>query len=514
MTRHFRPIICITAISISTFIGALVGAGAGVAKAADIDILVAPKKTPAYAAAQARANQTSVFAVKNVTQAFKAAGAQVAACGSCTLNIKIAAGEYYGKAKTGHWVFPDVVAPDVRVRILGGYDDTFSTRTPFATPSRLVTAQDRSRPVIQFEGRKHALKELYLSGLTFDVAPGNKYNSRDNSLLKGSSSLYPILSFGYLTTNRLVIADNTFLNGAHTVAQPLIRAMSNDAEILVRNNLILNTVMAWRVNSPSGGNSIKRYGFENNSFVLNWPYNPDTGTSNPGTLEIGNKYSAKLVDITRNLFAYNVGGAIHAQWDDTKGPPVAITNNLFWGNGSLFAVAEPDMAAVVGKFNGSARYLTLTADDAQDFEWTVQGNASFDPKLHVQVKPFLAAGSKKAVMAAGAAAPSAAASPRDTPVDPPVDPGMAELAALLGDDAVAAAAAAGASSEGGEASPTTETEPDPYASDDYAELGFGDDGNTKIQNYASRLYIDGAPPFPTNPDAVGYGTNPNLVEPF
>lgn len=293
MRRHIRRLAGIAVIMFTPGLWAVAG------HAADIDIFVGPKGSAAYDTAKVRADKTTTFAAKSLTKAFKTAVQQVTACGTCTVNIKIAAGDYFGKAKTGHWVFPDVVAPTVRVRILGGYDDSFTTRAPFQNQSRLITAQDRSRPVIQFAGRKHALKGLYLSGLTFDVAPGNKYDSRNNSLLKGTSSLYPILAFGYLTTDSLVIADNIFLNGAHTVAQPLIRAMSNDAEILVRNNLILNTVMAWRVNSPSGKLMLKRYGFENNSFILNWPYNPDPGTSNPGTLEIGNKYAASLVDITK-----------------------------------------------------------------------------------------------------------------------------------------------------------------------------------------------------------------------
>ena len=393
------------------------------------------------------------------------------------------------------------------------YEDT--TRT------RLVTANNRSRPVLQFEGRKHSLKELYLSGLTFDVAPGNKYDSRNNSLLKGVSSLYPILAFGYLTTDRLVVADNTFLNGAHTVAQPLIRPLGKDSEIMVRNNLIMNTVMAWRVNSPAGKNMVKRYAFENNSFILNWPYNPDPGTSNPGTLEIGGKGSAHLVDIQKNLFAFNVGGAIHAQWDDVKGPPVAIKQNLFWGNGALFAVAEPDMAAVVGKFNGSARYLPLTADEVEDFEWDVEDNESIDPKLHVQIKPFLASGSKQAVMAPGAQAEHAPAVDEATRTADTAagDPAMEELKALLGEDAVAgvtadSAAVDGAEVPAGDSVSAQEAAIEDYASNEYMDLGFGDDSKTKIQNYAMRLYIDGKPPFPTNPAAAGFGANPDLVEQF
>lgn len=456
MRHHFRYIARFVVVLSASWVGAVS------VQAADINILVGPKGSFAWETAKARAHKTTVFATKSVAKAFKMAGRKISACGDCTVNVKIATGDFFGKAKTGHWQFPEVDAPAARLRIVGGYDETFTHRTPFQNQTRLITAQDRSRPVIHFKGGQ--VKELYVSGLSFDVAPGNTYDKRNNSLQKGSSSLYPILSFGALITDRLVVADNIFLNGAHTVAQPLINAMSNEAQVLVRNNLIMNTVMAWRVHSPSSKKIIKRYGFENNSFILNWPSNPDPGTANPGTpnfgtLEIGNKYAAKRVDITRNLFAYNAGGAIHAQWDDVKGPPVAITDNLFWGNGSLYGVTDPDMAAVVGKFNGSRGYLALTMDDVEDFEWEVKNNAAFDPKLHVQFKPFLATGSKKVGRAVGAQAA-------------------------------------------------------PYVREDYADLGFGKEGNAKVQNYATRLYINGIPPFPTNPDAARYGARADLVEQF
>jgi len=474
------------------------------AYAEDINILVGPKKSAAYDAAKAQADNQNIFAAKSIGKAFSIAVKQLAACKTCTVNIKIAAGEFKGKAKTGHWMFPDTQTPQATLRILGGYGDDFTTRSPFTTPTRLLTADTRARAVIQFEGKKHALKQLYLSGLTFDVAPGNVYDPKNNNLRKDSSSSSSVLAFGYLTTDKLVIADNTFLNAANGVAQPLVRAMTEKSEVIIRNNFVLNNIMAWKVSSASYRNQLNRYVIRNNSFILNWPYNPDPTTSNPGTLEIGNKYTANQIEITKNLFAYNAGGAIHAQWDDFKGPPLAITDNLFWGNGSLFAATDPDAAAVVGKFNGSPKYVLLTPDDAEDFDWDVENNVSFDPGLHVQVKPFQAVGSKVAVMAAGAAPNEPAAKGSVAPDEAAVDPAMAELAAMLGEDMVAD-------------TPSTEvaTE-DPYARDEYAGLGFGDDagGDVDIQGFATRLYVEGQLPFPTKAQAVGYGANANLVEAF
>jgi hypothetical protein len=414
-------------------------------------------------------------------------------------------------------MFPDVQAPDARLRILGGYDDSFTTRAPFKNQTRLITADPRGRSVLRFEGKKHTLKELYLSGLTFDVAPGNNYDAKNNSLLKGGSSSFSVVAFGYLTTDRLVIADNTFLNAANGVAGPLVRAMSANTEVIIRNNMLLNNIHAWTVGSASFRNQLKRYALINNSFILNWPYNPSPTTSNHGTLEIGNKYSASQVEISKNLFTYNAGGAIHAQWDDVKGPPMTISENLFWGNGALFDTSDPDEAAVLGKFNGSPKYVLLTAEDAEDFDWDVEDNVSFDPGLKVQVKPFQAAGSSKAVIAAGASAPVVdSASKPATANAEVVDPTMAEFAALLGDDGVADVA--GITEQGSEPVDAALIPPDPLiddmGSESFADLGFGDDGDVQIQGFATRLYVDGELPFPSNPDAAVYGANPSHVEQF
>lgn len=487
------------------------------ANAADITILVGTKKSEAYQFAKSKANKKTVFSAKSLSKAFSLAGKELIDCKTCTVNIKIASGDFLGKGKTGHWMFPDVIVPDARLRILGGYDDSFTTRSPFENQTRLITVDPRGRSVLKFEGKKHALKELYLSGLTFDVAPGNNYDAKNNSLHKGSSSSFSVIAFGYLTTDRLVVADNTFLNAANSVAGPLVRAMSANAEVIIRNNMLLNNIHAWTVGSASFRNQLKRYALINNSFILNWPYNPSPTTSNPGTLEIGNKYSASEVEISKNLFAYNAGGAIHAQWDDVKGPPMMVTENLFWGNGALFDTSDPEDAAVLGKFNGSPKYVLLTADDAEEFEWDVADNVSFDPGLKVQVKPFQAAGSSKAVIAAGASAPVVDASSKPAAVSAEaVDPVMAEFAALLGDDAIADVAST--SEQPSELADAEFIPVDPLIDDlgneDFAELGFGDDGDVQIQGFATRLYVDGKLPFPSNPDAVAYGANASHVEQF
>lgn len=312
-------------------------------------------------------------------KALNAASEHLQRCGTCTVTIQVASGEQRGKANVGQWVLPETVAPGATLQLLGGYDSAFASRAPLVRPTVLVTSERRSGPVLEIAGRKTALKELTISGFAIDVGPGNRYDARTGQLHKGASSSWPILAFGALATERLMIADNIFMNAANGVASPRITPLGKSAEVVVRNNLFLNNVHCWQLAGLPTKSIVSRYIVEHNSFVLNYPYNPDKNTSNPGALEIGNNYTASSVEIRGNLFAHNSYGAIFAQWDDHRGPPVTLADNLFYQNGDP---QDPAKGAVVGKFNGSAVHGSYSAQEiAEDFSWKVSGNVVLDPQL-------------------------------------------------------------------------------------------------------------------------------------
>lgn len=464
--------------------------GGGTAAAGDLEILVAPKGSKAYAFAKSKADGKTRRAERKLGKALFRAAEHLndkKSCGPCTVTVKVLGGGQ--KVRGGAWSVPPVRAEKARLRLLGGYNGDFSKRDPFANPTRLESAPGRSAAVLSFQGKKHALEELYISGFSFDVAAGNTYDKKSNGLRKDTSASSPILSFGYLTTNRLVIADNVFANAANGAAQPLIRAKSKKAEIVLRNNLFIGNVMAWRVGSASFRNIPARYLVEHNSFILNWPYNPDPTTSNPGTLEIGNKYSSKLIEIRGNLFAFNPGGAVFPQWDAARGPKMKIHGNLFWGNGALFKAKSGAKGALVGKF-GSGRHAVFDPEELEDdFNWDSANNQAFDPGLTVQT------GDPKAKPAA-AAAPA----PVKKADAPKPDAAMAELQALLANEGVADKKPAGALAV--------------QASGPFQKLEFGKKG-IATDIWAVRLWAEpGALPLPANKRAAAYGISPKLVEQF
>ena len=446
------------------------------AQAGDVTLLVAPRDSPAAARAAAHADGKTVFAVPSLGKGFVQAASALSACGACVVTIKVASGPMTSRGGVGSFVFPSVTAPKATLRLLGGYDDEFQTRAPLSKPTVLAVGKPRGSPVLSFAGKKHALRELVVSGFAVDVAAGNDYDVKTNSLLKGSSSSDSVLAFGYLTVERLVISDNVFVNAANSVAAPTVRAASAQSEVHLVNNLFLNNVRPWVVIGAEGRFKLARYLVAGNTFALNWPYNPDANTSNPGALEIGNNRTAGLVEIRGNLFAYNVGGAIFPQWDGQRGPKMAIQDNAFWENGQLFSPTSPGQGAVVGKFNRSPKHMVYSPQIIEDeFSWDSAGNQVLDPRLAMPVQKLQALGQP------AEKAPEAAVEPTpDENADSPED--------FFGISKTAPAA-------------------DEFDMTELAEEGA-------IKNYAPRMTLDlERLPFAKAAEAAAYGASPSRTEP-
>lgn len=445
-------------------------------------IFVGPKNSLALDNAKQLEQDGKGQSARTITKAFNLAAKSLGSCGNCTVNIKIANGQYFGKAKTGAWFFPDVVAPNASLRIMGGYNDDFTEREPFTNSTILQVSENRSSPVLNFLGRKHALKELVISGLVIDIAPSNNYDAETNSLMRNGSSTYGALSLGYLTTNKLVIADNVFMNAIHGVAEPKIRAMTPNAQVIVRNNFMINNIMNWRVDAGGFKHKIKRYEFTGNSFILNWPYNPDTTTALVGSVIIGNKYSAETVAFAENIFAYNVGGAIMPNFVEGHGPAISVENNLFYENGHLFESDGAEDGAFVGKFNSSGTHISLTMEDVEDdFDWQSANNVSIDPELPIPLVKLKALNQK--------AQPEEESSPEDD----------YEVAAESDAD------------EGDEFNIDDLIDEDSFEVEEEFELDeIVDDGD--IKNFAPQIvYHPEFLPFPDNSEAEGYGASAQRV---
>lgn len=378
-----------TAALLCSLFVALLGFTSQPAFADNYIIYVAPRDTPAYAAAQSKEDDQHQFAERTLHRALTKAAELLNQPGQHRVIVAVAAGSYVGKAKQGVWMVPQITNPEGTLQIVGGYNEDFSGRQPFGNLTALVTVEGRNGAFLQFEKRTQ-LKEIVISGLLFDAAPSNAYDVKTNSIKKGQSRSYPMISLSMLKTSHLIIDSNIFINGAHGTVDPFITP-AGQAVVDITNNFFINNIKTMK---PATTSSEAVINIRNNSFIMNWPFNPDPTSSNVSALELYHSGGAGQVNIEQNLFAYNPGGAMQHDWPEDRMPEMAINNNLFYMNAGLFADGDSEGGVIAGKLGHNPKYLILdlmTLED--DFDYDVNGNVSMDPQIPVAMADLQAADS-------------------------------------------------------------------------------------------------------------------------
>ena len=352
-------------------------------------IYVAPKDTPAYAVAESKENGQDAFAERTFHRALRRAADLLNAPGAHTVTVWVAAGSFKGKAKQGVWVLPQITNPQARLHLVGGFNEDFSGRQPFVHLTTLTTTEGRNGAFLQLTKRTQ-LKELVVSGFLFDAAPSNAYDKKTNSILKGQSRSYPMITLSQLKTEHLVIDSNIFINGAHGTIDPFISPVGN-AVVDVTNNFFINNIKNMK---PATSSSAATINIRGNSFIMNWPFNPDPTSSNVSAMELYHSGGANRVNIEKNLFAYNPGGAMQHDWPEDRMPDMAISNNLFYMNAGLFGDGDSEGGVIAGKLGHNPKYLIMDLETLEDdFDYEVESNVSMDPQIPVAMADLQAADS-------------------------------------------------------------------------------------------------------------------------
>ncbi len=364
--------------------------------AADYTIYVAPRDSQASQWASGVADSETQFSERKLFRALVKASELMSQAGDQSVTIKVAAGSYSGKAKQGIWVLPAVSNESATLRLLGGFNDDFSARNPFKSPSLLVTSEGRNGAFIQMT-KKSVLRELIISGLVFDAAPSNKYDAKTNSILKGSSRTYPLISFSQLKTKHLVVDSNVFINGAHGAFDPFVAPADGDSTIDITNNFFINNIKTLKTEASSSRSvTFKSMRFAHNTFLLNWPYNPDPTSGDVSCINLYHKGGSQKTVFERNIFAFNPGGAFQHDWPEDRMPEIEIRENLFFMNAGLFGEGAADAGVFAGKFGLNPKYLLcdlLTIED--DFGYDTVGNQAFDPKIPITLADLKSADSSQ-----------------------------------------------------------------------------------------------------------------------
>lgn len=363
------------------------------AAAEDYVVLVAPRDSPAGEVAQKLADDKTTFWFAKLHKALEKVGGLLAQ-GQHTCTVKVAQMSETGAAGAGTWKVPPINNPRATLKLLGGWSSDWSQRDPFKFPTELVTSEGRADPILSFSP-KSALQEIVISGFVFDAAPSNKYDAKTNSLLKASSRTIPLLGFAMVSTRHLVVADNVFLNSAHKAFDPYISPADKDVVVDIQNNFFLNNVIPMKLSPAlSKGNTVKAMNLKNNSFIANWPFNPDPTSGNVGAIELYHTDCCTELVVEGNLFAFNPGGAMQHDWPAARMPRMSFTNNLFFMNATLFGDTRPEAGFFTGKFGPNAKHLVVTSNSVEDdFSYGVKGNVSFDPEVPVALVDLKAADS-------------------------------------------------------------------------------------------------------------------------
>jgi hypothetical protein len=295
--------------------------------------------------------------------------------------ILVASGPQTGQAGNGSWEIERINNPEATLVILGGLTNGFKARNPFAKPTQLMTNKGRSTAVLQLASRS-VIKKLVISGFWFDGADSNSYDAETNSILRDTSRTLPLVGLSAPKVNELIIADNMFINAAHGAYDIVVQPLTKTSRVEIRNNAFINNIKTMKLGG--GVMPMKEILVKNNSFILNWPYNLDTTSSNVGVLELHTKDSAESVTVEGNLFAYNVAGAMQHDWTESRIPKLKIVNNLFYRNGMLFEPEALNSGIFVGKFGSNGIHRCLNIEQAEDdFGYTVEKNVVADPGLKV-----------------------------------------------------------------------------------------------------------------------------------
>lgn len=366
------------------------GPAPGAARA-DVIVLVAQRGTAAYAFAESRENGSTVLAERKLWRGLQTAAELLNEGGRRTVTVAVAGGDYDGEFGTGIQRVPRIDNPEGTLQVLAGFNDDYSGRQPFAFGVRIPTIRGRDGSIFNIESRT-TLKELVVSGLILDAAPSNKYDERSNSLMKGESQEYPLMSWTQMEVERMVIADNIFLNGASgTVRLGATPPRGVAGEVLVQNNFFLNNLLAFETQTYGRriGAPFARLVVRHNSFLANFPYNPDPTSSNVSAVELHTSESFTETVFERNLFAYNAGGAFQVDWPQDRLADLVLRENLFFLNGALWNQGAAESAVFAGKFGGTGTYRVLDLYDVEDdVDGEVSGNVAFDPQVPIVLAPL------------------------------------------------------------------------------------------------------------------------------
>ncbi|WP_372364936.1 hypothetical protein [Candidatus Uabimicrobium sp. HlEnr_7] len=256
--------------------------------------------------------------------------------------INIAGGIYYGKGRNGY----DHI--QVPVKIIGGWNDSFTKRDPWGEHKTVLSGDNKSRNFKSMHRlhidiskyRKREVSDIVVDGIIVDNAARNQYksdkqleiirvhNPRTKQYATPESGGIFIRSGktgNFRTPINIRVENCIVMNTAPNRGALSVFAYKN-GKAVIRNNLVINNtgtgIFAGASFHSRNEEGWPQFTIENNSVLFTWKHDPLAGSYSGVALE----FDARIrCTITNNVFAFSDRFSI----SNTKRTPILLQNNLF-----------------------------------------------------------------------------------------------------------------------------------------------------------------------------------------
>lgn len=286
--------------------------------------------------------------------------------------IRIAEGTYLSRGASGS----DEI--NVPVTIIGGYDETFTTRDPWgkyrtiftgtndyqkSTDPRIYIRTDQQR---ESNGQLSQGGTIIVDGIIVDNGPRNRYHQNQGLAIRrkadprtnqnpspGSGGIVIVASkFTNVAVQNCVVMNTAPSEGALSVR------IFQGGKGIIRNNLTINNtgygIHARTGYTGSNPELVPKFLISNNTSLFNWKHDP-IASYGGDALALDQYLTAK---IENNVFGFgHMGGILN------KGARIELNNNLFTGNAKYDYVEK-----------GAAMRVDVLLDEAMLIDFNSGGN--------------------------------------------------------------------------------------------------------------------------------------------
>ena len=255
--------------------------------------------------------------------------------------VHIAEGVYLSKGKRGS----DEI--NVPVKIIGGYDTTFTTRDPWGAHKSIFTGTNEYKKLTtpriyirtdqqrEKNGQLSQGSQIVIDGIIVDNGPRNRYHTDKNLAIRRmanpktgknpSPESGGIVIVGSKYTN-IAVQNCVIMNTAPTEGALSVRVFQGGKGIIQNNFCINNTgygIHARTGYTGSDPNKVPKFLIKNNTSLFSWKH--DAVASYGGNALALDQYLTATIE--NNVFGFGHMGGVYS-----KGAAITMNNNLFTGN--------------------------------------------------------------------------------------------------------------------------------------------------------------------------------------